>query len=66
LKAATLPAIVPGCGYFKAIGGSGAFCEQGTTCAAGETRLCESNADCAAGQSCTAFKWKIYQLGFCQ
>jgi hypothetical protein len=63
---ATAPAIVPGCGYYKATGGTGVFCEQGATCAAGEVQACESTSDCPAGKTCFATKWKIYQLGFCQ
>jgi hypothetical protein len=60
------PAVVAGCGYSKATGGTGVFCEQATACAAGESRLCESQADCPSGQTCTPFKWKLYQMGFCQ
>jgi hypothetical protein len=37
-----------------------------TACAAGETQVCSSQADCPTGTTCTAGKWKLYQLGFCQ
>lgn len=57
------PAQVAGCGYYKASGGQGTFCEQ--SCQTGETQLCESNGDCPSGKTCTPFKWKVLQFGFC-
>jgi hypothetical protein len=64
---------VAGCGYTKAKDGTAIVCEVGTasadggaaTCAAGETQVCSTQADCPAGTTCTAGKWKIYDLGFC-
>ncbi|HEY8041797.1 MAG TPA: hypothetical protein VIF15_18465, partial [Polyangiaceae bacterium] len=62
----TTPAAVPGCGYDKAKGGTGVFCEQGTACASGDIQICSSQADCPSGTTCTPFKWKIIQLGYCK
>ncbi len=61
---------VAGCGYPKFSGGTAIACEGSgggspTSCAAGETQVCSSQADCPTGTTCTAGKWKIYQLGFC-
>jgi hypothetical protein len=36
-----------------------------THCAAGETQVCSQQSDCPAGTTCTAGKWKIFQLGVC-
>ncbi len=58
-------AMVPGCGYPKAKYGSAIACETATTCAAGETPICSTQADCPSGTTCTAGKWKLYQIGFC-
>jgi hypothetical protein len=65
LRGAT-PQMVTGCGYYKAQGGEGLFCEQGPGCAAGEVAVCTSNNDCPSGQTCTAFKYKLWPMGFCQ
>jgi hypothetical protein len=54
------------CGWDKASGGTGLFCEQGPACAAGETTICESDMDCPTGMTCTPFKWKILQFGYCK
>jgi len=70
LQGASAPAIVPGCGYPKAKGGTAIVCEgsgggPSTSCAAGEIQICSSDADCPSGTTCTPGKWKIFQLGFC-
>ncbi len=70
LQGAPALAAVPGCGYYRAKGGSAIVCEGSgggapSFCAAGEVQVCSSNADCASGMTCTPGKWKIYQLGFC-
>jgi hypothetical protein len=70
LQGATV-ATVAGCGFPKYSHGTGIVCEgdgggAATACAAGETQICTSQADCPAGKTCTAGKWKIYQLGFCE
>jgi hypothetical protein len=61
---------VAGCGYPKYKGGTAVQCEgtgggAATACAPGETQMCSSPADCPAGTTCTAGKWKLYQVGFC-
>jgi hypothetical protein len=68
LQGATGPAPVAGCGYSKATEGTAVVCESdgGTgVCAAGEIALCSQNSDCATGKTCTAGKWKVFQIGFC-
>ena len=79
LQGATgLPAPYASCGYDKLSGGTAVSCEvadggaadgaaSGTpACATGETQLCNTAADCPTGfTTCTPFKWKIYDLGFC-
>jgi hypothetical protein len=40
--------------------------DAATACAAGETQVCGSDTDCPNGLHCTAGKYKILQLGFCQ
>ncbi len=70
LQGATGPAPVPGCGYDRVKAGTAVVCEGSgggapSVCAAGEVQICSSNADCPSGTTCTAGKWKIYQLGFC-
>jgi hypothetical protein len=79
LQGATAPAIVPGCTYPRAKAGTAVVCEgtpggdAGTdaaatttgTCAVGEVQLCSSQSDCPTGTTCTAGKWKIFQVGFC-
>ena len=57
---------VVGCGYDKLVGFQYTRCESGGTCAAGEFQLCESLQECPSGQTCTVFKAKGMQLGFCQ
>jgi hypothetical protein len=69
LQGATV-STVPGCGYPKFSHGSAIVCEgdaggPATPCGPGETQICSSQADCPSGTTCTAGKWKIYQLGFC-
>ncbi len=58
-------AMVAGCGYPKAKDGNAIACESTATCAIGEIPICSSQADCPSGTTCTAGKWKIYQIGFC-
>lgn len=70
LQGATAPAPAPGCTYPRARAGTGIVCENGTgagptACAAGEVNICSSQADCPTGTTCTAGKWKIFQVGFC-
>jgi hypothetical protein len=66
LQGATVPTVVPGCGYVRSKGGTAIVCETNAVCAAGEVQICSSNVDCPQGTTCTAGKWKIFQLGFCQ
>jgi hypothetical protein len=63
----TTPALVPGCDSndYKASGGTGTQCVSGTTCGAGNAQLCLNQSDCPSGMTCTAFRWKIIQMGFC-
>jgi hypothetical protein len=63
---------VPGCGYPKVSGGTDVVCEISaqlaggvSPCGAGEVQVCSSQLDCPTGTTCTAGKWKIFQLGFC-
>jgi hypothetical protein len=64
-KGAT-PATVAGCGYFnESPGMSQATCEQGPDCASGEFQLCGAPSECPSGKTCTPFKVKGLQLGFC-
>jgi hypothetical protein len=65
LQGATV-ATVAGCGYPKAKDGNAIVCETTATCTSGETQICSSQADCPSGMTCTAGKWKIYDIGFCQ
>ena len=70
LQGAKAPTPVTGCGYDKSTNGSAIVCEgtaggAATPCAAGEIQICSSQADCPTGTTCTAGKWKLYQLGFC-
>jgi hypothetical protein len=71
LQGATL-ATVAGCSYPKYSHGTAIVCEgtagpgAATACAAGETQICTGDVDCPSGMHCTAGKWKIFQLGFCQ
>ena len=71
LQGATAPALVAGCGYDKSTHGNDIVCEgdaggtTATACQAGEIQICSSQADCPANTTCTAGKWKIYQIGFC-
>lgn len=58
-------ATVPGCGYPKAKNGSSVICETTASCQSGEIQICSSQSDCPSGKTCTAGKWKLYQLGFC-
>ena len=64
-------AIVAGCGYLKASGGTGVVCE-GTggggpkACAAGDIQVCSSQSDCPTGTMCVPSKWKLFQIGVCQ
>jgi hypothetical protein len=57
------------CSYPKAKDGTAVVCETGGaspgTCAAGETQICSSQSDCPSGTTCTAGKWKLFQVGFC-
>jgi hypothetical protein len=69
LQGATAPAPTSGCpaSDLKAMDGTGTVCEPGTTCSAsGDLQICETQAECAGiGKTCTAFHWKIFQMGFC-
>jgi hypothetical protein len=69
LQGATGPALVAGCGYYRATHGTAVVCElpatAGGSCAPGETQICSTQSDCPAGTTCTPMKWKIFQLGFC-
>ena len=69
LQGATAPAPAPGCTYPRSRSGSAIVCEGTgtgpTACAAGEVNICSSQADCPSGTTCTAGKWKIFQVGFC-
>jgi hypothetical protein len=57
------------CSYPKAEYGTAVVCETGNTspgtCAAGELEICSSQSDCPTGTTCTAGKWKLFQVGFC-
>jgi hypothetical protein len=68
LQGASSPSAVS-CTYPKAQGGAAVVCETGGaspgTCAAGETQICSSQSDCPSGTTCTAGKWKLFQVGFC-
>jgi hypothetical protein len=67
LQGATSPLAV--CTYPKAEYGTAVVCETGNTspgtCAAGELQICSSQSDCPSGTTCTAGKWKLFQVGFC-
>jgi hypothetical protein len=60
---------VAGCGYPKYSDGTAIVCEGAggsvAPCAAGEVQVCSQQADCPAGTTCTAGKWKLFQIGFC-
>jgi hypothetical protein len=60
-----MESMVAGCGYPKAKEGTAIACESAAMCQQGETPICSSQADCPSGTTCTAGKWKIYQIGFC-
>jgi len=72
IQGATQPATVSGCGYPKSTHGNAVVCEgdgggtTATACAAGEVQICSSQADCPSGTTCTAGKWKTFNIGFCQ
>ena len=66
----------PGCTYPKATHGNAVVCEgtapgadaAATTtgaCATGEIQICSAQSDCPTGTTCTAAKWKIFQVGLC-
>jgi len=62
---------VAGCGYPKFSDGVEIACEgtgggSVTPCAAGEVQVCSSQSDCPTGTTCTAGKWKLFQLGSCE
>jgi hypothetical protein len=63
----TTPSQVVGCDSadWKAMGGTGTQCVSGTTCGTGNTQLCLQHGDCPSGMTCTAFRWKIIEMGFC-
>jgi len=60
-----LPTLDTACGYYNEKGLKAGNCEQGPSCAAGEFQLCGGQNDCPTGKTCTAFKAKGMQLGFC-
>ena len=79
LAGADAPAAVTGCPNegLKASGGNAVMCEVPSggaatgdagapACANGELQICSSDADCPSGKTCTAFRWKIIELGFCK
>lgn len=66
LQGATAFAPVPACGYDSSKGGTAIVCESSSVCSAGEVQICSSNADCPSGTTCTAGKWKIFDIGFCE
>jgi hypothetical protein len=35
-------------------------------CAAGEIQICALDSDCPANKTCTAMRWKLYEVGFCK
>jgi len=66
----------PGCTYPRATHGTAVVCEgtapgadaAATTtgaCATGELQICSAQSDCPTGTTCTAAKWKIFQVGLC-
>jgi hypothetical protein len=57
------PTLVAGCGYYQERGLSGTTCAA--SCGAGQFQLCGTNTDCPMGMTCTGFKSKGMQLGFC-
>ena len=78
---ASAPAAVAGCdpGDLKSSGGTGIICEGAGggdagasdagaspgACKAGELQICEAPSDCPAGKTCTATRWKLYEIGVC-
>lgn len=70
LQGSSAPAAVAGCGYAKVTRGTAVICEGDgggapTACQAGEVQLCSQQADCPSGTTCTAGKWKTFDIGFC-
>jgi hypothetical protein len=75
---ASQPSAVAGCDSadLKSSGGSGIVCEGkggdggggGATpaCAAGEIQICAIDTDCPTGMTCTAMRWKLYEVGYCK
>ena len=64
----TSPAQVAGCPIEdqKAVGGNGTVCEQASACMTGEVQVCLQTSDCPSGQTCTPFRWKIIEMGYCK
>jgi hypothetical protein len=64
---------VEGCGYYKLSDWVYTKCESAKTCAASATapatgaefQVCASQAECPSGKTCTPFKAKGIDLGFC-
>ena len=76
LKGASPPVQVAGCDpqNLKMQGGTAIACEAtdagsgdagGSSCAAGEIQVCEAQSDCPSGKTCTATRWKLYEIGVC-
>ncbi len=65
LKGVNPPTDPPGCTYPKARYGTGMVCETSAQCAPGEVQICSVQTDCPNGTTCTAGKWKLFQVGFC-
>ena len=58
-----MPALDTACGYYSEKGLKGGACAA--TCAANEFELCATSAECSGGKTCTPFKAKGMQLGYC-
>jgi hypothetical protein len=63
-----VPQVVAGCGYDKSTQGTAIKCEtaaNGACTGSTDIQICSQQSDCPNGKTCTASKWKIYQVGFC-
>ncbi len=68
LQGATVPQVVAGCNYDKSTQGTAIKCEtaaNGACTGSTDIQVCSQQSDCPNGKTCTASKWKIYQVGFC-
>ena len=58
----------------KSSGGSSIGCvvpadagaAAGTCPNSGDLQVCETQAECPSGKTCTAIRWKLYEIGVCQ